>query len=280
MADGDISIVTLPLARLDEFVAAQNEIFADYIVPMKVTKQFFLDFLRSVGGRLSRVLIALDEGRIVGYVNPVVGGREAWIGGLGVVPDHRGMGIGRALMARAEEECRREGVEEVSLEVIIGNDQAHRLYERMGYVDTRRYVSAEGRPARYEGRRLRPEKASLSDLLGLHGRCYADSCWQKRKSTSLAESARTCECFKAEGGFVLVRGMGTIGLIPFLGVAPEARGQGVGTDLAKFALTRLFELGAYKVSLYNLNDDLATMRMLDKFDFMVTMEQTEMRKRL
>jgi len=280
MDGNEVRIVTLPLSRLDQFVAAQNEIFADYIIPMKVTKQFFLDFLRSVGGRLSRVLIALDGDRIVGYVNPVIDGREAWIGGLGVVPDHRGAGIGRALMVRAEEDCRREGVNEVSLEVIKGNERAHTLYERIGYVDSRRFLSAEGRPARYEGGGLGPRKASVSDLLPLHERCYADSCWQRRKSAALTESARRSECFEADGGFVLVRAIGTVGLIPFLGVVPEERGRGVGTDLAKFALTRLFELGAYKVSLYNLNDDLATLRMLDKFDFMVTLEQTEMRKRL
>jgi len=280
MEGSDVGIVTLPLSRLDELIAAQNEIFADYIIPMKVTKQFFMEFLRSVGGRLSRVLIALDGDRIVGYVNPVIDGREAWIGGLGVVPDYRGAGIGRALMVRAEEMCTKKGVKEVSLEVVKGNERARTLYKRLGYVDSRRYLTAEGRPARYEGRGLRPRKASVPDLLPLHRRCYADSCWQRRKAVALTESARASECYRVDDGFVLVRGMGTVGLVPFLGVEPEERGRGVGTDLAKFAMTRLFELGAFKVSLYNLNDDLATLRMLDKFDFMVTLEQTEMRKHL
>jgi len=72
----------------------------------------------------------------------------------------------------------------------------------------------------------------------------------------------------------------TSGYIPFLGVVPDRRGSGIGTALAKYALTRLWEHGAFKVALYNVNEDLPTLRMLDKFDFKVTMKQIEMRRRL
>jgi GNAT superfamily N-acetyltransferase len=63
-------------------------------------------------------------------------------------------------------------------------------------------------------------------------------------------------------------------------VVPEKRGTGIGTALAKFALSRLWDQGAFKVALYNVNEDLPTSRLLDKFDMKVTLKQNEMRKHL
>ena len=102
-ADGkDLSVEHLGQGKLDALIDAQNRIFEDYIIPIRSSRQFFVDFLRSVGGDLGNVLVALDGDRMVGYVNPVVDGREGWIGGLGVLPSHRGRGIGAQLMLAAE----------------------------------------------------------------------------------------------------------------------------------------------------------------------------------
>lgn len=278
--EGSIRIEHLRQGQLDALIDAQNIIFQDYIVPMKSTRQFFLDFLKSVGGDLKNILVALDRDEIVGYANPVIDGTEGWIGGVGVAPKHRGRGIGKELMLKAEDLCRANGVREVSLEVIEGNDRAQRLYEGLGYVSTRKYLTAEGRPAKFEGYGRRPEPASMSDLISLHERTYQETCWQRRKTEGLVQSARGAECYKVDEGFVLVRTLDTSGFIPFLGVLPEKRRRGIGASLAKFALTRLWELGAFKVAAYNVNDDIPTLRLLDMFDFKVTLKQLEMKKDL
>jgi len=274
----DLQIVRLDPARLDELIDLQNEIFSDYIIPMKSSRQFFIDFMQSVGGDLKCVLIALADGKMVGYVNPVIGGIEAWIGGVGVVPSHRRRGVGSRLMTAAEELCRSRGVSDLYLEVIEGNSRAQKLYDRLGYAVTRKYLTAEGKPARFEGFGTMPAKASMSEILALHEKAYRDTCWQRRKIEALVQSARGAECYKVDGGFVLIRIVDTSGFIPFLGVIPEKRGRGIGTALAKFALSRLWDLGAFKTTLYNVNEDLPTLRMLDKFDFKVTMKQIEMKK--
>jgi len=266
--------------RLDHLIDAQNGIFADYIVPMKLTRPFFLDFLRSVGGDLANVLVALDGERIVGYVNPVIDGQEAWIGGVGVLPTYRRRGLGRDLMLASEDFARGKGAREVWLEVIEGNYGAQKLYEGMGYAPTRKYLTAEGRPIRFEGFGDLPSSATMSELQKLHEASYRDTCWQRRKPQSLVQAARGAECYKLDGGFVLVRTVETNGFIPFLGVVPDKRSKGIGTALAKFALTKLYNHGAFKVTLYNINEDLPTLRMLDIFDFKVTMKQLEMKKNL
>lgn len=270
----------LERGQLDELIDAQNEIFSDYIIPMKSSREFFLDFQRSVGGDLRNVFVAMVGGNMVGYINPVIDAREAWIGGVGVVPGMRGRGIGHRLMLSAEAFCRSRGVREIYLEVIEGNDRAQKLYEELGFSATRKFLTAEGKPARFEGFGIVPRKADVSEVLPLHDRAYRDTCWQRRKTEAIVESARAAECYVVSGGFVLVRTVDTSGFIPFLGVSPEKRGKGIGTSLAKFALTRLWDLGAFKVALYNVNDDLPTLRMLDKFDFKITMKQIEMKKQL
>lgn len=276
----NIRIEHLAQGQLDALVDAQNRIFQDYIIQIKSSRQFFLDFQRSVGGSLAGVLLAMDGDEIVGYVNPVVDRNEGWIGGIGVLRDYRGRGIGTKLMLAAESECRRKGAHEISLEVIEGNFRAQRLYERQGFAETRKYLTAEGKPTRFEGFGQVPKAATLPEILALHDRAYKDTCWQRRKPEAVVESARGSEMYKLDGGFVLVRSIETTGFIPFLGVVPEKRRQGIGTMLAKFALTRLHDMGAFKVAFYNINDDMPTLRLLDMFDFKVTMKQIEMKKPL
>lgn len=280
MASDSIRLRHIGNGDLDDLVVAQNEIFSDYVVPMRSSKAFFIDFLQSVGGRTGNVIVAVDGDRIVGYANPVVDGKESWIGGVGVVPSHRGRGIGKRLMLEAEDFSRSEGAETSILEVIQGNERARSLYRTLGYEERRTYVCAEGKPMQFVGYGIQPRRASTEDLIAMHGRSYADTCWQRRKACGLMASAHSSECYSVGSGFVLVRKVDAIGYIPYLGVLPERRGEGVGTSLAKFALNRLHELGAFKVAIYNLNEDPSVLRMLDKFDFAVTMKQIEMRKQL
>jgi ribosomal protein S18 acetylase RimI-like enzyme len=280
MAPGETELRHIRKGELDALVNAQNEIFSDYIAPMRSSKAFFVDFMQSVGSRMENLIIATDGGRIVGYVNPVVDGQEAWIGGVGVVPGHRGRGLGRRLMLAAEEFSQSKGAGTSILEVIQGNQAAQNLYRSLGYQEMRTYVCADGKPMQFVGFGDQPRKASLEELVAMHEKAYADTCWQRRKVYGLATSARGAECYAVQSGFVLVKKVEATGYIPYLGVLPERRRDGVGTSLAKFALNRLYELGAFKVAMYNLNEEPSVLRMLDKFDFAVTMKQVEMRKSL
>ena len=56
---------------------------------------------------------------------------------LAVVPSSQGMGIGTALMLKAEEKAESTGKRTMSLGVIAENEGAIRLYERLGYTTTR-----------------------------------------------------------------------------------------------------------------------------------------------
>jgi GNAT superfamily N-acetyltransferase len=71
------------------------------------------------------------------------GGRVAWLDELFVIPEHRGRGIGRALLRRALDIARENGCRAVDLEVDSGHAQAERLYQREGFASLprRRWAS-------------------------------------------------------------------------------------------------------------------------------------------
>ena len=63
---------------------------------------------------------------------------------FGVVPEHRGRGFGTVLLGRSLEGFRQAGVGRVTLEVTAKNDDALRLYQRLGFRRVRTvYKTAE-----------------------------------------------------------------------------------------------------------------------------------------
>lgn len=82
-------------------------------------------------------LIAEEDGRALGFVFCVlgdVGRRTAHVTDLYVAPDARSRGVGTALLAAIIEPAREAGLDHVSLEVLTRNNEARRLYDRLGFV--------------------------------------------------------------------------------------------------------------------------------------------------
>jgi ribosomal protein S18 acetylase RimI-like enzyme len=67
--------------------------------------------------------------------------RHGHISTIVVLPDAEGRGVGRALLAAAEEWCRAHGYRLLTLHVFEANRAARRLYERAGFaIDTIKYL--------------------------------------------------------------------------------------------------------------------------------------------
>ena len=104
------------------------------------------------------VLLAFDEKRPVGIAvcffglstfqaRPLLN-----IHDLAVLPEYRGKGIGRALLAVAEERALRHGCCKLTLEVQDDNATARALYESFGFAD---FVVGNSGPTRFLSKPLR-----------------------------------------------------------------------------------------------------------------------------
>jgi ribosomal-protein-alanine N-acetyltransferase len=80
-------------------------------------------------------IVAVDQAQsIVGYAGVFApGAAEADILTVGVVPEHRGKGIAKALMALITEWAKAQGTTAMMLEVKVDNSEAIGLYESLGY---------------------------------------------------------------------------------------------------------------------------------------------------
>ncbi|MFJ9923760.1 GNAT family N-acetyltransferase [Streptomyces rubiginosohelvolus] len=80
-------------------------------------------------------LAVAPDGSLAGFVSVAYArwNRRLTIEDIEVAPDHRGRGVGRALMSRAEEFARERGAGHIWLEVTNINAPAIHAYRRMGF---------------------------------------------------------------------------------------------------------------------------------------------------
>lgn len=134
---GDITICPMKETDLDEVLAIEE---ASY--PRPWTRDHFLDELRSA---LAFPQVALDgDGKVAGYICPVLLLDEAHILNVAVRRDIRSHGLGGLLVDTVISECRKRGASFVGLEVRVSNVSALTLYGRLGFIETGR------RPRYYE----------------------------------------------------------------------------------------------------------------------------------
>jgi GNAT superfamily N-acetyltransferase len=97
--------------------------------------------LQEIGGGAGAVLVAELADEVVGVCQLIVfrhlhrrGGLCAEIESVHVHPDHRGAGIGSTLLAHAIGRARALGCYRVQLTSNRAREDAHRFYERLGFV--------------------------------------------------------------------------------------------------------------------------------------------------
>ncbi|HZG78928.1 MAG TPA: GNAT family N-acetyltransferase [Paenibacillus sp.] len=217
-----------PLADvpLSVAVAAWNECFADYYVPIALDVAAFAAV--KLGGEdihpeLSSFAFAEGRDAPIGFVlnalRTIDGALVAWNGGTAVHPDYRGRGVGAALLERATSTYRAQGVRTALLEAFVQNEGAIRLYRRFGYetFDTVHGMEATGdvdfgsaqsatrieaRPASaIDGLRFAPEtpqwqtmrqSAKTGEALVLEDAGGRPVCYALRRRTSSATTLLQC----------------------------------------------------------------------------------------
>lgn len=126
-----------PAARLDEPALASlfTAVYAGYWHPIEIDAATLRRMIVTYDLDLEASTVALHDDTPVGLAMLAVRGADAWVGGMGVLPDRRGEGIGETLTRRLLDNARDRGVRRVMLEVLEQNDPAIAIYRRVGFVD-------------------------------------------------------------------------------------------------------------------------------------------------
>ena len=91
------------------------------------------DICRKIAVRPDLFLVGILDGVVVASVMAGYEGHRGWINYLAVAPEHRGKGLGRAMMAEAERLLREAGCPKINLQVRSSNTKVIEFYRRLGY---------------------------------------------------------------------------------------------------------------------------------------------------
>lgn len=91
------------------------------------------DFDRAVGGVSSDILLLEEAGRLAATVMVGDDGHRGWVYYLAVAPDCRKQGLGRTMMAAAEQWLRERNAPKIQLMVRDDNEDAIGFYKALGY---------------------------------------------------------------------------------------------------------------------------------------------------
>lgn len=98
------------------------------------------DLARALGGPAPRLFghVAEREGRVVGFAvwfysySTWLGRHGIWLEDLFVLPEHRGLGLGKALLAAIARRCVVEGLGRLEWNVLDWNEPALAFYRSLG----------------------------------------------------------------------------------------------------------------------------------------------------
>ena len=138
MASVDIPQI-VDLWRACGIVVAHNNPERDIQRKLKVNPEWFL--------------VGEQEGRVVATCTAGYEGHRGWINYLAVAPELRRQGIGRRMMAAAEQTLKAAGCPKINLQVRAGNTQVIEFYHRIGFI-TDDVVSL--------GKRLEPDNEAFT----------------------------------------------------------------------------------------------------------------------
>jgi ribosomal protein S18 acetylase RimI-like enzyme len=135
-------------AEVDGWIAAHNEGFSDHYDPPADIPDDKRNQLRSPGYLPEADLVLVDpDGRIVGIGRNLSekledGTEKGWVQSIAVVPEHRGKGLGRALLLASMAALKQAGFKRVYLSADTENESgALQLYSSAGFaIDSRMIV--------------------------------------------------------------------------------------------------------------------------------------------
>jgi len=130
----------------EQLVDAYNQTRIDYVVPMPMNIARMREYSRVYDINQARSIVAMESNTMQGLGMLGVRENRSWITRLGVLPIGRRKGVGRSLMEELLRQSYVLNVDTAWLEVIKGNKPAHKLFQSLGFNETRELIVARRPP--------------------------------------------------------------------------------------------------------------------------------------
>ena len=141
-----MDILSADRFTFEELTEAYNQTRIDYVVPMPMNVAKMREYARVYDVSLSHSVVATGNELMLGLGMLGVRSDRCWITRLGVLPFGRRLGTGSAIMGALIDQGVQSDLSEVWLEVIKGNEPAHKMFNRFGFVETRELIVARRPP--------------------------------------------------------------------------------------------------------------------------------------
>ncbi len=172
-----LDFVSLADHGLDAAAELLTRAFADYFVKIAFTAPGLLQLARVDSVDLAASQIVRRDGVAVGAALIARRGWTSRLAGMGLLPEARRGGVGRALMEHLLRDAEARGEHAMTLEVIEQNEAAVKLYERCGFEKLRRLVGFSGPGTAIANDALQTvDLRAVGHAVSLHG--SSDLPWQ------------------------------------------------------------------------------------------------------
>jgi ribosomal protein S18 acetylase RimI-like enzyme len=123
-------------AMLMTWIAQQA--FAPYLERMHGQRPAPMDADYDAAVADAEAWVIESDGDVIGFLVLIAEGDALHLDAVAVRPDHQGIGAGRALLRLGEQQARAGGYARIRLYTNEAMTENQRLYQRIGYVETRR----------------------------------------------------------------------------------------------------------------------------------------------
>jgi ribosomal protein S18 acetylase RimI-like enzyme len=122
----------------DQLADIYNQARVDYIVPMPMNGRRMAEYVQYYDIQLDASPVCLNHHQLEAGVGMLgLRGDRGWVTRLGVIPDRRGHRMGQFITETLIAQARLRGAAQMQLEVIVGNEPAHKLFLKLGFQEVR-----------------------------------------------------------------------------------------------------------------------------------------------
>lgn len=202
-----LSLQQLPLPQVTKL---WNGAFINYMKPMGITEDVLQARMKQYAISPEYSTVATVEDEYAGVMLFGLKDQLAWIGGMATLPNYRGYGIGRSLVAHAISLAQSLHVKELRLEVIVGNDKAENLYRSTNFTVINTLAVAKGTLQHYRQSPLQVKPTRVNEQhLAMQP---ASTSWETRLEASdtvhdiyLKDQYLGYICFREEGSGLYIQ---------------------------------------------------------------------------